>query len=250
MFRDITGHWAEKAIEKIANFRLIVGYEDGTYRPNNSVTRAELATVLARFIEMSKKKDIKICIDAGHGGRDRANRGFSGEYIEADGMLALSKYLRDELVARGFLVKLTRESDKTLGLRERARIAHEFGADLFISQHSNAGGGHGVEVFYSVDQPENRELASEMSRSIASALNVHNRGAKTKESTKHLGEDFFAVIDEAEDLKIPHVLLIENLFHDNAKEEKILLNDKKLRKIAQVQAEVIIDFFQQQKVRK
>ncbi|MGV8153439.1 MAG: N-acetylmuramoyl-L-alanine amidase [Alkaliphilus sp.] len=242
MFRDTLGHWAEKKIEKIANFGLMTGYEDGTFRPNTNVTRAELATVLSR-LTMSENEKTRICIDPGHGGSDRSNRGFSGEYVEADGMLTLSQHLRDELIEHRFIVKLTRETDKTLGLRERAKIAYEFAADLFISLHSNAGGGRGVEVFYSVDLPQNRALAGEMSKSIANVFRSRNRGAKTKESNRHLGEDFFAVIDEAEDLGIPNILLVENLFHDNVHEEKILLNNENLKKIAKAQAGVIIDFF-------
>jgi len=39
-------------IEKISNLGLIKGYEDGTFRPDNSLTRAEVATVIYRFINL------------------------------------------------------------------------------------------------------------------------------------------------------------------------------------------------------
>lgn len=47
-------HWAYKAIESLADMGIINGYEDGTFKPDEAVTRAELATMLDRYI--SKKK--------------------------------------------------------------------------------------------------------------------------------------------------------------------------------------------------
>lgn len=46
---DITGHWAEEAIRWCMERGLMRGYEDGTFQPDQGVTRAELATVLKRL---------------------------------------------------------------------------------------------------------------------------------------------------------------------------------------------------------
>lgn len=46
---DYTGHWSEKTMEKAIKAGIIEGYEDGTYRPDQAVTRAELVTVLDRL---------------------------------------------------------------------------------------------------------------------------------------------------------------------------------------------------------
>ena len=46
---DISGHWAEDAIRWCIAHELMTGYEDGTWKPDRPVTRAELATVLRRF---------------------------------------------------------------------------------------------------------------------------------------------------------------------------------------------------------
>lgn len=46
-------HWAEAAIEKVKELELMSGYPDGTFKPDNPVTRAELASVLTRFYEMT-----------------------------------------------------------------------------------------------------------------------------------------------------------------------------------------------------
>lgn len=43
---DISGHWAEATIKKLVGKGVIKGYEDGTYRPQNSVTKGEFLTLL------------------------------------------------------------------------------------------------------------------------------------------------------------------------------------------------------------
>jgi len=187
----------------------------------------------------------KVCIDPGHGGSDRANRGSNG-YVEADGVLAISKYLKEELESTGqFQVILTRDRDKTLTLTERGRIAARNKVDLFIAQHTNAGpkGAGGTEVYYSVDIPGDRELAEKLSKAVADTLGIQDRGAKTKPSTKNPSEDYYTVIDVAQDGGIPHVLLVESAFHSNPDEERLLMKDENLRKIAQAQAKVICEFF-------
>ncbi|MDO7905502.1 S-layer homology domain-containing protein [Paenibacillus sp. JX-17] len=47
-FKDIRGHWAEAAIQQAHSLKLISGYQDGTFRPNAKVTRAEFAAILSR----------------------------------------------------------------------------------------------------------------------------------------------------------------------------------------------------------
>lgn len=185
---------------------------------------------------------MRIVIDPGHGGNERANRGPSG-YVEADGVLQISKYLKDFLLQAGYEVKLTRDNDMTLGLSERAKIAAEWKADLFISEHTNAGGGKGVETYYSIDIPGDERFAAEMAAAISANIGIPNRGARVRESQKHPGEDFYTVIDAAQDLGIPHIILVESAYHDNPHEEAILKNPDKLKAIAYTQSCVIQKYF-------
>lgn len=46
---DYAGHWAEKEIKKAIKAGVMEGYPDGTWRPEQPVTRAELALVLDRL---------------------------------------------------------------------------------------------------------------------------------------------------------------------------------------------------------
>lgn len=49
-FTDISGHWAEKYIERAATLGWIAGYSDGTFRPGNYITRAEAMTMINRVL--------------------------------------------------------------------------------------------------------------------------------------------------------------------------------------------------------
>ncbi|HVP06527.1 MAG TPA: N-acetylmuramoyl-L-alanine amidase [Candidatus Acidoferrum sp.] len=88
-----------------------------------------------------KHSDSKIdvvAIDAGHGGQDYGAIGRNGTR-EKDVTLAIARDLAD-LIRKDKLLKvvMTRNSDKTMTLQERADIANKAGADLFISIHANA----------------------------------------------------------------------------------------------------------------
>lgn len=50
-FSDINGHWAQKSIELAAGNGWINGYEDGTFRPNNNITRAETFAMINRVLD-------------------------------------------------------------------------------------------------------------------------------------------------------------------------------------------------------
>ncbi|WP_164553436.1 S-layer homology domain-containing protein [Brevibacillus marinus] len=50
-YTDINNHWAKQDILAFSNAGLIQGYPDGTFRPNNPISRAEFAALLERVLE-------------------------------------------------------------------------------------------------------------------------------------------------------------------------------------------------------
>jgi len=52
LFTDIAEHWAKKYIEKAATAGLVRGYPDGTFKPDNQLTRAQIATILVRAMNL------------------------------------------------------------------------------------------------------------------------------------------------------------------------------------------------------
>ena len=92
-----------------------------------------------------------IAIDAGHGGTDVGTRGPEGT-LEKDVTLSVARRLQAAIDRRlGLRVVLTRSADTNVTLDERAAIANNNRAHLFISLHANASmrqTATGAEVFY------------------------------------------------------------------------------------------------------
>ena len=55
---DIAGHWAEDVITQWENAGKISGYEDGTFRPNNSVTRAEFVIMMNNALGLTEAGEV------------------------------------------------------------------------------------------------------------------------------------------------------------------------------------------------
>lgn len=49
-FSDIKGHWAENYIQAAAEKELIAGYPDGSFRPNNALTRAQIVIIMNQVL--------------------------------------------------------------------------------------------------------------------------------------------------------------------------------------------------------
>lgn len=54
-FNDISGHWAQKYIELAASNGWINGNPDGTFKPNNNITRAETVAMINRVLDRQTK---------------------------------------------------------------------------------------------------------------------------------------------------------------------------------------------------
>lgn len=102
-----------------------------------------------------------VVLDPGHGGIDP---GAETETVtEKDLMLTFARELRETLLrAGGFEVVLTREGDHFVSLERRVALAHQAGADVFLSLHADSlaeGQAHGATVH--VLSEEASDVASE-----------------------------------------------------------------------------------------
>ena len=78
------GDWFNNAVSTLSNAGIIAGYEDGSFKPNGYITRAEFATIAARFFDVTYNgKDLFPDI-SGHWAKDyinqAANKGFVNGY--------------------------------------------------------------------------------------------------------------------------------------------------------------------------
>jgi len=89
-----------------------------------------------------------VVLDPGHGGIDPGAE--QGELSEKNLMLTFARELRELLLrAGGFDVVLTRDGDHFVSLERRISLAHQAGADVFISLHADSlaeGLAHGATV--------------------------------------------------------------------------------------------------------
>lgn len=57
-FNDIKNHWAKDTIEKWKDKGVISGYPDGTFKPDNPITRAELAKILTLAFYLQERSPL------------------------------------------------------------------------------------------------------------------------------------------------------------------------------------------------
>nr|WP_275900716.1 Ig-like domain-containing protein [Paenibacillus periandrae] len=52
--KDVANHWSAADVQKLVNGGIINGYEDGTFRPDASITRAEVIAIVSRLVDLAK----------------------------------------------------------------------------------------------------------------------------------------------------------------------------------------------------
>jgi N-acetylmuramoyl-L-alanine amidase len=110
----------------------------------------------------------RVVLDAGHGGTDPGAT--AAELLEKEITLDIGRRLRRSLEGDGFEVVVTRDADRTIALRERARLANDSRSDIFVSIHVNALLKHtaarGIETYYlgATTDPKLTQLAAAENR--------------------------------------------------------------------------------------
>ncbi|MDQ2907773.1 MAG: N-acetylmuramoyl-L-alanine amidase [Candidatus Eremiobacteraeota bacterium] len=179
-----------------------------------------------------------IVIDPGHGGSDVG--ALHNGLVEKDLNLDMSRRLRDLLVARGWIVKMTRDSDVDVyqpndsardELQARDDIANNVQARLFISVHSNAfpnsGSVSGTTTYYY--KPDSYAFARAVHARLAADLPTRDDG---------IIKDKFYVIAHAE---MP-AILIESAFLTSPRDAAYLHDPAFLQKIALAIAEGVGEY--------
>ena len=127
---------------------------------------------------------MKIFIDPGHGGPDpgAVGNGVTEEYVNLNVSLELARLLRNA----GYSVMLYRTtsdenilSDKNADLRNRAAMANNWGADYFISIHTNSSerpAAQGVEAYVYRLGGTSQRLAQSIVDAVSDELGSVNRG--------------------------------------------------------------------------
>lgn len=59
-FTDLSGHWSKTYVELAAGNGWIAGYPDGSFRPDQKITRAETVTMINRVLERVPAKELRL----------------------------------------------------------------------------------------------------------------------------------------------------------------------------------------------
>jgi N-acetylmuramoyl-L-alanine amidase len=148
---------------KSATSKLMPASADAAPVPMKAAPVAALAVKASHQPVLARTGKFRIVLDAGHGGWDLGTVGRQG-LLEKDLVLDVTQRLGKLLQARlGSEVMFTRTGDSYLPLDQRADIANQAQADLFVSVHanySNSATARGVETYYTnlFSAPGSREV--------------------------------------------------------------------------------------------
>jgi len=175
----------------------------------------------------------KVVIDAGHGGNN-PGAVYQGRR-ESDDVLRLAMAVGRILEANGYDVSYTRTSDITQSVGQKAAIANEEEADLFISLHRNAaqypGQYTGVQTLIYDNSGFKREMAENINRNME-ALGFRNAGVEIRPN--------LVVLNSTE---MP-ALLVEAGFIDSEVDNQLF--DTRFQAMAQAIADGIMETLEQQ----
>ena len=175
----------------------------------------------------------KIVIDPGHGGDDPGAVVTFSEKHEADHTLTTALLLKKELEDLGATVILTRDSDKSVSLENRAQLSNREQANAFISLHFDSGpnpNASGTTGYFFAATSEN--LAQTVNKYIARNLTVKSQGTKFQN---------FLVLREN---KQPSILL-ELGYLNNVEDNKLIESSEYQENIAKSIASALKEYFQQ-----
>ena len=218
-----------------------------------------------------------VMLDPGHGGIDTGAIGGNGSK-EKHVVLAIAKIVRTILRNRGIDARLTRTGDTFIPLYDRVEIAHQHGADLFMSIHAD-GFTNPSAAGASVFALSNRGASSAMAKYLSDRENAADdlAGKKAKDKDHLLQQVLFDLVqtDTIKNsltlgshilrqikpvhrlhsrnteqaafvvLKSPSIpsVLVETSFITNPLEEKLLGTTAFRQKIANAIADGIISYF-------
>ena len=95
---DIGGHWAQPTIVQWTSKGYISGYPDGTFKPDNSITRAEFVVLVNKSMGYTKKGSAYFTdLSSSHWAYDEIMKGVSAGYISGD---ASGTFRPDDPVSR------------------------------------------------------------------------------------------------------------------------------------------------------
>ncbi|WP_312212643.1 N-acetylmuramoyl-L-alanine amidase AmiA [Pseudescherichia sp.] len=162
-----------------------IAKDDASLKTSNGHTRPKAKKAGARRVVM---------LDPGHGGIDTGAIGHNGSK-EKHVVLAIAKNVRAILRSKGIDARLTRTGDTFIPLYDRVEIAHQHGADLFMSIHAD-GFTNPDAAGASVFALSNRGASSAMAKYLSDRENAADdlAGKKARDKDHYLQQVLFDLV--------------------------------------------------------
>ncbi len=217
------------AIFKITLNQRLMGY-DLKYKGDTLILSIKKEPRLTKKLPL---KNVKIVIDAGHGGKELGAVGCCRNY-EKDFNLSIAKYVEENLKKLGAKVYMTRSSDKYMSLSDRVKYTNEKEAQIFVSIHANSlpdsqnpQNHRGSSIYYYYD--EAKPLCDSILDSVGNLMNINIEGVR---------QASFAVVRNTSAVSV----LIETAYVINPDDNELLMTDSFRQKYAQAVAEGIKNY--------
>ena len=108
-FADVSDEWYATAVNWAASVGVVNGYEDNTFRPNDAITREQLAAILMNY--------------AAYKGEDVSARASLDAYSDAENVSTWATDTMQWAVAKGLLTGVTADTLQPQGAATRAQVA-------------------------------------------------------------------------------------------------------------------------------
>ena len=186
---------------------------------------------------------LKIAIDAGHGYNTAGKRCLKSIDVKQTREWTLNSRIAEKLgeLLEGYECEVLRTDDTTgntdIGLDTRCNKANDWGADVFISIHHNAGingkSGGGTQVYYYSSDSKRKTQAQALYDAI-----VKQTGLVGNRSNKVVKKAFTVIANT----KMP-AFLLENGFMDSTKDTPVILTKAHADRTAQGILDFLLDEF-------
>ncbi len=107
--KDITGHWAEANIQNLVSKGVIKGYPDGTFKPNNAITRAEFAVILVKSVGAVPQAGKVFNDTAGHWAKDYISTAVAMGIVSG---YSTTRFAPDEQISREQMAQMVANAAK------------------------------------------------------------------------------------------------------------------------------------------
>jgi hypothetical protein len=170
---DITGHWAYEMINKLVGMGCISGYPDGTFKPDNTITRAEFAVVLVKAFGLENKGGAVFNDTAGHWAEGYIETAASNGIVNGyDG----GAFGPDDLITREQLAVMLVRAAELTPVAEEIRFADSGSISAWAVEGLTTAVGYGIIKGYpdQTVRPGGSATRAEAVTVIVNTLNVLN----------------------------------------------------------------------------